>query len=462
MGGNSSDYYIGELTGVIRNKILVEDKINQAQDNLAALENTDPNYAEIENNIMGLTTQLKELEIAEARFKACIENKFDGRAEFKGPDMKVPKLNTDDLFSGEAITPQPRQEENCRSPYVSIPISAKPEKPPKYEAGNNFTRFAKRFREHVLLCSLQGTRLDLYMLSFIKCEQTWDKLEGLDLQGNERVDIDLLIKRYTDELFPPLEATATRAELLSVKQKQGETVEQFCFRISDLACKAGYDSNQGMEDSCLNALITGCTDPRVKERILENNIRDYRDAVKIATQTERIRAINSNTVHAETENPLYSIAKNDKAESVNVSSESPQNSSQNVYPVQNHSGRPYSNRPTISGYPRSRPNNPQSNSQRSGTGSYGYNSQNIHYSPRFIGNNSYYRGQNSRGSGYNPAQNFGQSNNRQDYRQNVSCWQCGGSHYRRNCPQVTQFRGNRGNNTYNGTFPLNGRWMASQ
>ena len=98
MGGNSSDYYVGELTGVIRNKILVEDKINLAQDKLAALENTDPNYVEIENDILGLSTQLKELEIAETRLKAYIENKFEGRAEFKGPDIKVPKSNTDDLF----------------------------------------------------------------------------------------------------------------------------------------------------------------------------------------------------------------------------------------------------------------------------------------------------------------------------------------------------------------------------
>ena len=88
MGGNSSDFYLEELTGVIRNKILVESRINQAQNSLAALEDTNPNHAEIENSLMGLTKQLEELATTEAKLRASIiETKFDGRTEFKEPEI---------------------------------------------------------------------------------------------------------------------------------------------------------------------------------------------------------------------------------------------------------------------------------------------------------------------------------------------------------------------------------------
>ena len=303
----STQYYLGELAKVVKEKTLQEGRIVLAREILVGLEETTPQYAENRAKIEVLEAEYEELQAAKTKFMDCVISKISGQ----GKDVVYQDS------TGDVVTPHPEQAVNCTA--NKFPANTKAEKPSKFENGHNFTRFAKRFREHVMLCNLQGTRLDLYMLSFIKCEQTWEKLHGLNLKNFEMVDIDILIRRYTEELFSPLEATATRAELLAIKQNDGETVEQFCFRISDLASKACYESSQSMADSCLNALISGARYPRVRERILENNIRDYKAAVKIATQTERIKAIQSAPKAGVEANNLYSIAGAVKGEVQNKS-----------------------------------------------------------------------------------------------------------------------------------------------
>ena len=494
MSENLTDYYLGEWAKVIKDKTLLECRIEAAKARLAGLEEDDPIIVEIETKIGELDKQYGELRAAEANILSRITS---AKSTNQGnPISREPKVDTGDLFSGNVVTPQLEHHDNYRLPTF-MNNTAKPEKPPKFEKGQNFTRFAKRFREHVMLCNLQGTRLDLYMLSFIKCEQTWEKLQGLNLADSEGVNINLLIKRYTDELFPPLEATATRAELLTVKQNPGETVEQFCFRISDLASKAGYESSQSMEDSCLNSLITGATDPRVRERILENNIRDYRAAVKIATQTERIRAIQPAPTTHEADNSLYSIVGDKRAEVQNngqdthlISTESAclnsNSSSDNTNPVNNLTGRPYFNKMTETSYSNFGRNSNQNHTRQSdqidhnmpNSGSNftndrrsfpngghnfsngGRNFQNNRGNYTNNGRNFPDSGRKFQNNGHNMSQSNGQFNNRPNngYNVTVNCWNCGGNHFRRNCPQINQYRGNAGYNRY----PLNGGWMTGQ
>ncbi len=249
----------------------------------------------------------------------------------------------------------------------------------KFEKGDNFTRFAKRFKEHISLCGLQVSNLNLYFLSFINCEATWEKLSNLELSPIEKSDIDCLIKRFSDEMFPPTEARAMRTELLALKQKSSETIEEFCFRINEIASKAAYDNSQMKDESSLQALslLAGVSNSKIKEELLKRDVSNYQDATKLAIKTERI----INTVQNNTgDNNSHS---------------------QPVFAVDNQY---------------------QSNSFRnsnSSTRTNGYSGQNSYYSNR--GNN-----QNS----FQPARS------QQNYRRVIECWHCGGNHTRRNCRQL--------------------------
>ena len=122
--------------------------------------------------------------------------------------------------------------------------SFRPQKPPKFQKGDNFSRFARRFKEHVSQYTIIPQNLDLYMLSFIECETTWEKLSNLTLSDKEKYDIDELIKSFCNEIFPPTEARAMRTELLALRQRNSETIEDFCFRINECASKAAYSTTQ--------------------------------------------------------------------------------------------------------------------------------------------------------------------------------------------------------------------------
>ena len=103
----------------------------------------------------------------------------------------------------------------------------RPLKPSKFVKGDNFSRFAKRFAEHVLLCGLQDQNLHWYLLSFIECPTTYEKLSRVQLSPEERSNILSLTKRYIAEIFPPSETRAMRTELLTMRQKSDEKIEQY-------------------------------------------------------------------------------------------------------------------------------------------------------------------------------------------------------------------------------------------
>lgn len=153
------------------------------------------------------------------------------------------------MFSGNLNT---TTASNSRPQEIS-----KPPRPAFYEAGDKFIPFSKRFREHIILCRYQGTDVSTYMLSHVRCQATWDRLSRLKLLPSERCYIDLLIKRFTEELYPPTQAWAIRVELVSLKQLAGDSIQEFCSKIEELATKAGFSSESERDKGCLQALVMG-------------------------------------------------------------------------------------------------------------------------------------------------------------------------------------------------------------
>jgi hypothetical protein len=125
------------------------------------------------------------------------------------------------------------------------------------------------------LSGAHGLGIDRYFLSYINCEFTWDKLQKLKFTVIEQNDIDELIKRCTDESFPPAHAWTTRAQLLTMKQSEPETIEEFCSKLEELTCKSGYESDIEKDKCCLQTLVMGAREQVVKIKLLESGCTKY-------------------------------------------------------------------------------------------------------------------------------------------------------------------------------------------
>ena len=227
-------------------------------------------------------------------------------------DRKISKMN--ELFECNMHASQTveRAPTDRNFVHTAQSLGARLQKPPKFKKNGNFPRFAKRFREHVLLCGLQNDRLHLYMLSFIECETTWEKLSDLSelLPDSVRGNIDSLIDRYMAELFPPTEARAMRTELLALKQRESEPLEEFCFRIREAAGRAAYDTEKLRNESSLQALVAGVKNLKIKEKLLDSDVSSFAEAVKIAQKQERITAAvsgGSSSADQQCTEPIFSV-----------------------------------------------------------------------------------------------------------------------------------------------------------
>ena len=201
---------------------------------------------------------------------------------------------TEELFEHEAETLELKRDvfNNCTVSPMPISHSARLPKPPHFEKGDNFIRWTKRFKEYVSLSNHpHGTDLSTYMLSHIRCESTWDRLQRLNVNPLERCDIDLLVKRFTEEMFPPTQSWTIRTQLMAQKQSSTETVQEFCSRIEELASKAGYATELEKDQCCLQVLVIGARDTAVKTKLYESQLTSYNDAVKLAVNTERIAQV---------------------------------------------------------------------------------------------------------------------------------------------------------------------------
>ena len=167
-------------------------------------------------------------------------------------------------------------------------VRVKSESPLEFNSGDSFSKFALKFKDYVTLCRVTNPNLNLYLLSCIKCEETWEKLRDLTLSNDEKANVDLLLKRFGDEMYPYEFSWAIRAELFSLTQLEHETIEKFCFRINELARKAVFENTMQRDVTCLQALISGIRDTKIKKEIIKQNPSNYKLASSIAVKLEKV------------------------------------------------------------------------------------------------------------------------------------------------------------------------------
>ena len=202
------------------------------------------------------------------------------------------------LFPLPADFIRPRNRQNDRTTFrTSVP------KPGNYVHTGNFARFCQRFRQYISLGHMRGNNLHYLLLGMVD-EITYAKLEKVILTPEEMTNPELFCARYEQVIYPPGESKALRSELAMIKQSCNESIEDFGFKISEMATKAYI--NQAMRDEAsYTAFIQGIYDISIKTKVHESDVDNFTDAVQLAQRLERVaKSLNSSTT---TSTPIFAI-----------------------------------------------------------------------------------------------------------------------------------------------------------
>ena len=238
-------------------KLLLAKNILQQADLLDTIKklesklNEDGEGSEAEEwktELKDLSEELAGVELSEIKICADL-NKSSQSSDFKIIEPKF-QASTSDIFSRQEgnttsiiRTEQPNNHDDrlhhdrpiSRNFFRSVP------KPDKFQKGQNFSRFVRRFVQYITLSNMEGENLDLLFLSFIDHDETFEKLSRVELSESEKRNLDSLVERFEREIYPKIASQTLKSELQNLCQNSQESAEEFAFRISEIADKA-YDN----------------------------------------------------------------------------------------------------------------------------------------------------------------------------------------------------------------------------
>jgi len=145
------------------------------------------------------------------------------------------------------------------SGYVASPWLKHLAKPQAYKDGDDICLFFTRISQFLVLSRCTEPRKDLIVLNYIKDDKMYRKLAAVTLTKEEKNDVTLLVAALSRALFPATEARLMRSSLAALKQKSGESVEDFAMKIRETSDKAysGPDADKVKEEAVLSAFIAG-------------------------------------------------------------------------------------------------------------------------------------------------------------------------------------------------------------
>ena len=160
-------------------------------------------------------------------------------------------------------------------------------KPQQFKTGDDISLFFERFVQFTKLSRLSDRNLDLYVLTLIKDDKMYRKLKNVSLTEQQKADAELLVATYEKILFPATETRMMRSALTSLKQKNGESTEDFAIRIEEIGSKA-YSNHDLKEEASLSVFMSGIRNIQIRQKLLEADVDTFEQATRMATKLEHI------------------------------------------------------------------------------------------------------------------------------------------------------------------------------
>ena len=252
----------------------------------------------------------------------------------------VLKQRTRDMLSDDVQTvteEEPEPEVYCTTPQVlfntplrgstildthpptnmSTTFKFKLPPPEKFKRGDNFSRFCENFRDYVKLAALPSTNLNIYFLTLLD-SFTKEKLKSVSLSTREKSSAELFTAAYISKMTPRHEAESLKLKLLDEKQRKGESIEDFAFRLTEISRRAHSNTEEpSRKSACYSTFLKGLMNKDIRIRLREDrHVTDFDTAVEEAVRLHDIRDSEGHTTvdpdaRTETDIGLWNINDTD-------------------------------------------------------------------------------------------------------------------------------------------------------
>lgn len=169
-------------------------------------------------------------------------------------------------------------------------------KPDRYIDGGNFNRFCFQFKNYVTFANIKNDNLHLLFLQLVD-GITYDKLSTVELTAENAADAEAFCKTYSDIIYSEDDIRDLRFSLMSIRQREGESITDYTVRLTDISNKAFPDESLRRSNE-LTAFLQGVFDPTVKVKLYESGCSSYSEAVKLAKRIESAKNIVASSVPA--------------------------------------------------------------------------------------------------------------------------------------------------------------------
>ena len=353
------------------------------------------------------------------------------------------KQELDQLFPALASGSQLNQTSDLADAISKLKVSQST-KMPKFQKGDNFSRFCERFQEYVYIAKINDANLYMYFLQNVD-DETYSILKSVNLDAAQKTDPTLFCPLFKNAVYGDI-TISLKNEVMECKQKSDENVADYAYRLREMA-NIAYTNPDFAEENCFIAFLRGIKDPQLKRKLNEaTSLTNFKDAVKLAKRLERI-----DNMLGEDEPEISSILK-ESTVSFNEQSKSRSQSPQSAHDNRSRDSPP-TTRSRRDSYEYKRDYRPRDD-YRSNSSSRSYSSDNYRrnrsqspYRPQSPYNNR--RDSNRRGRAPTPIPRGNRY--RDNYRNDIVCWNCNKKgHVKRNCwSNSTQNYSRRPNQYYN-------------
>ena len=171
--------------------------------------------------------------------------------------------------------------------------------------GNDFVQFCNRFCDHIELSQISCDDLYLLFLSIVD-DQTYLKLSKIILTPDQKKNAREFCKIYKCSYYPQNMSMLIMADLMAMKHEIDESIQDFAFRIQQLAARLECSDNERQNYCCIVFIKNMSRDIRY-ELLKSDKKFEFVELTNFAEKLEQINSSFGNKI------PAKDYAKSDLA-----------------------------------------------------------------------------------------------------------------------------------------------------